>query len=44
MLCLIGFELYSRWVPLIDAMFLLVNSFKMTGMLLNVVHDQVQKS
>ena len=24
-------------------MFLLVNNFKMIGMLLNVVHDQVQK-
>ena len=28
----------------INVMFLLVNNFKMIGMLLNVVHRQVQKS
>ena len=27
-----------------NAMFLLMSKFKMIGMLLNVVHDQVQKS
>ena len=28
----------------VNAMFLLVNNFKMIGMLLNVVYGQVQKS
>ena len=43
----VGYVMESPWPwlnKLINAMFPLVNNFKMIGMLLNVVHGHVQKS